>query len=556
MSCLSSSINWIKEYEKQIETGEAVVGDWIRRLYQLINDGLKSGEFKYSQQKADKAIFFVEKLCHHSKGRNDLIKLEPWQKSTISLIFGIVDKNGHRQFREIVIVMARKNGKTLFAAALAAYAAYLDGEYGAEIYCIAPKLEQADVAYSAIEQIIKKEPELKGLCKKTRAGLYIESTNTWIKKIAFNAKQSDGFNPHLTICDEIHAWPGDRGLKQYEAMRSGLGARCQPMIISISTAGYEVNGIYDELLSRSTRVLLGDSEEKRLLPILYMVDDVDKWEDINELKKASPNLGVSFTQEYLEDYIRVARQSKSSRVEFITKYCNIQQNSSVAMLDFPVVDKATEKDFELKDFAGYYGVGGIDLSQTIDLTAASMVVERDGELYVFCQFFMPEGRVAAGTEDDGVPYQLMVDQGLLTVSGDHHVNYRDVYDWFVTMVEVHNIRPLKIGYDRYSAHYLIDDLTAYGFHCDDVHQGENLMPVIKEFEGMIRDGRLHIGKNVLLKAHFLNVALKHNLELRRFRPVKISSRARIDGFVSVIDALTVRQKYYLEYEYLFSNEGR
>ena len=155
---------------------------------------------------------------------------------------------------------------------MATYAAYLDGEYGAEIYCLAPKLDQAEIVYDGIWQIIKNEPELDELCHRGRSGLYIEESNTWIKKIAFNAKKSDGFNPHVTICDEPHAWVGDAGLKQYEVMKSALGARRQPIIISISTAGYVNNGIYDELLARSTAVLKGSSRERRLLSILYMID--------------------------------------------------------------------------------------------------------------------------------------------------------------------------------------------------------------------------------------------------------------------------------------------
>lgn len=152
-----------------------------------------------------------------------------------------------------------ENGKTLFAAAIIAYCVYLDGEYGAKIFCVAPKLDQADLVYSAFWQTIQKEPELAELIRPRKADYYIESTNSSVKKIAFNAKKSDGFNPHLTVCDEIASWPGDQGLKQYEVMKSALGARKQPLILSISTSGYVNEGIYDELIKRSTRFLLGDS---------------------------------------------------------------------------------------------------------------------------------------------------------------------------------------------------------------------------------------------------------------------------------------------------------
>ena len=231
-----------------------------------------------------------------------------------------------------------------------------------------------------------------------------------------------------------------------------------------------------------------------------------------------------------------------------------KQNSSVAWLDYVVVDGAGIHA-KLEDFKDSYAVGGIDLSQTTDLTAASVVIERDGVLYAFAQFFMPANRLETAQAIDGVPYDIFVKQGIVKLSGENHVDYRDVYEWFSMLRDQYGIYILKIGYDRYSAQYLIDDLKNAGWQTDDVWQGENLAPVIREFEGVIKDGNFKIADNNLLKAHFLNVALKHNMETRKFRPVKIEQRARIDGFVSVIDALTVRQKYYNEIGEMLKNAG-
>ena len=175
------------------------------------------------------------------------------------------------------------------------------------------------------------------------------------------------------------------------------------------------------------------------------------------------------------------------------------------------------------------------------------------KLYAFTQFFMPRGRIEHLQATDGVPYDIFVKKGLITLSGENYVDYHDVYNWFTMLLEVYGIRPLKIGYDRYSAQYLITDMANYGFHMDDVYQGENLTPVIREFEGIIKDGNFKIADNNLLKTHFLNVALKHNMETRKFRPIKIEQRAHIDGFVSVIDAMTVRQKYWEECGELLKN---
>lgn len=527
---------------------------WVRLIYEIIIAGLERGEYFFNAKKANKAIKFIENFCHHCEGREDLLKMEVWQKACVSVIFGIVDADGLRVFREVFIVIGRKNGKTLFASAIIAYMAYLDGEYGAKIYCLAPKLDQAAIVYDNFYQMLKKEPELAELAKKRRSDIYIEDTNTVVKPLAFNAKKSDGFNPHLVVNDEVASWRGDGGLKQYEVMKSAIGARRQPLILSISTAGYENDGIYDELMKRSTAFLKGNSKERRLLPFLYMIDDVEKWNDIEELKKANPNMGVSVFPDFFREEIAVAEMSASKKAEFLTKYCNIKQNSSIAWLDAHIVEGATA-EITLEDFRHSYAVGGIDLSQTTDLTAATVIVERGGKLYAFTQFFMPANRVERATAIDGVPYDIFVKKGVVTLSGENYVDYKDVYNWFVMLKEKYEIYVLKVGYDRYSAQYLIDDMAAYGFHMDDVFQGENLAGVIREFEGILLDGNFKIPDNSLLKSHFLNVALKHNMETRKFRPVKIEQRARIDGFVSVIDAMTVRQKYYNEIGVMLKNAG-
>lgn len=535
---------YITEYNEAIRTKKVRVGKWIKKIYSLICEKIESNEYFFDAEKAEKAIEYIENFCHHSKGRNDLITLELWQKAAVSAMFGIVDENGVRIFREVFIVIARKNGKSLFASAIISYMAYIEDEYGQEIYCLAPKLEQANLVYDGFYQMIQLEPELAELARKRRSDIYISESNTVIKPIAFNAKKSDGFNPQLVVCDELAAWQGDAGLKQYEVMKSALGSRTQPMILSISTAGYVNDSIYDELMKRSTAFLLGNSNEKRLLPLLYMIDDVEKWSDLEELKKSNPNLGVSVSEDFYLEEIAVAEQSLSKKTEFLTKYCNIKQNSSVAWLPYEVIDALTGEKLDLNDFRECYCVGGIDLSQTTDLTACCIIIEKKGRLYVFAQFFMPRNKIDELQEREGVPYRIYEKQGLIKLSGDNYVDYNDCFEWFVRLVEEYHVYPLQIGYDRYSAQYLIQQMKAYGFHMDDVYQGENLTPVIYEAEGLMRDGKLRIGDNNLLKAHLLNTALKVNSESRRVRIIKIEQRCHIDGCAALLDTLTVRQKWF------------
>ena len=541
--------NWIFKYHEAIQKKEVIVGVWVRLCFEILTTGLLNGEWEFNEKKANKAIKFIENFCHHSEGRSDLLHLELWQKAIVSAIFGIMDKTtGYRQFREVFIIVARKNGKTLFAAAIAAYMTYVDGEYGAKVYFLAPKLDQADLVYDAFYQIVQSDDELDSITKKRRSDIYIKAFNTSVKKIAFNSKKSDGFNPQLVVNDEMEAWPGDQGLKQYEVMTSALGARKQPLIISIATAGYVNDGIFDELFKRATAFLKGNSREKRLLPFIYMIDDIEKWDSIEELKKSNPNLGVSVSAEYYLEQIEIARNSISKKVEFMTKFCNIKQNSAVAWLDYWDVMKCVheEKPLSLEDFKGCYCVGGIDLSRTTDLTAASIVINRDGINHIFTRFYMPQKRYEVAINEDNTPYNIYRERGFLFISGENQVDYKDVYNWFIELVKVYKIKPLKIGYDRYSANYLVEDLKTAGFHTDDVYQGPNLTPILHEFEGNLKDGLFDFGDNSMLAAHFLNVAVDINLNDSRMKPVKIEKRMRIDGAMSVFDALTMVSKYHNE----------
>ena len=561
--------NFIYSYYQGIVDGSIIVGKWIRLLFERLIHGMEDKEFDFDQKKANAVIEWVEEHCFHVEGPKapNRFELELWQKAILSAMFGIVDKEGHRQFREVVLVIGRKNGKSLFAASIANYLFQKDGGYGAKVFCLAPKLEQSEIIYWNTWLMTKLDPVLAEkrekveeerklshskveddptVPKKRVSDLYIPDTNSTLKKIAFSAKKSDGFNPSLTICDEIASWSGDQGLKQYEVMKSGMGARPEGMMLSCTTSGYINDSIYDELIKRSTRFLLGDSKEKRLLPFLYMIDDIEKWNDINELRKSNPNLGVSVTVDYLLEEIAIAEGSLSKKAEFLTKYCNVKQNSSQAWLSTQLVEKASGPPLNLEDFRSSYCVGGIDLSQTRDLTACNVVIEKNGELYVFSQFFLPAERIDEATERDGIPYSAYIQRGLLTASGDNFVDYHDVFNWFTRLVEEYEILPLQIGYDRYSAQYLVQDLTAYGFHMDDVFQGENLYPVIQEMQGMLEDGIVHIGDNDLLKMHLLNSAIKMSTERGRGKLVKVSPTLHIDGTAALLDALTVRQKWYGE----------
>ena len=299
-------------------------------------------------------------------------------------------------------------------------------------------------------------------------------------------------------------------------------------------------------MKRATRFLLGDSKEKKLLPFLYLIDDLDKWNDVNELRKSNPQLGISVPVDYMLEEIAVAENSLSKKSEFITKYCNIKQNSSLAWLESKDIENATGEPLDLEDFRGSYAVGGFDLSRTTDLTAACVVIEKNDKLHVFSKFFLPTEKIAELQKIDGVPSEIYIQRGLLKPSGENIIDYNDVYDWFRMLIEQYEIYPLKVGYDKYSASYLVQQMDSYGFHTDSVFQGFNLHPAITEFEGLLKDGKIDIGDNDLLKIHLYNSALKISTEKGRSRLVKVNPGVHIDGMAAILCSLIVRQKWYSE----------
>ena len=552
--------NAILAYYQGIRDGSIVVGRWVRMLYETIIEGLESKRWFFDQRKANNAIRFIERFCHHNKGplAPQRIRLSLWERAGISLIFGIVDEDGKRQFREVFWLVGRKQGKTLIASGIGNYMAYVGGEFGSEIYYLAPKLDQADLCFSAFEFNVDHEPDLKKRTKSTKyRGLYIQESNTTVKKLPFADKRSDGYNPQFFVADEISSWaPADRGLKQWEVMVSGTGARREPLGLAISSAGYENDGIFDELFKRGTAFLNGNSREQHLLPLLYMVDDPDKWDDINELRKSLPGLGESVSVKFILNEIDTAHESLSKAREFKVKYANLKQNSSMAWLSTHDIRKCFGNNLTYEDFRHTYALAGIDLSLAVDLTAAVVVIEKDGVSWFFTQFFMPENKVAEATARDGLPYEIYRQRGLLTVCGENTVDYHAVHDWYRMLEDEYEILVQRLGYDRYSASYLIQEMQEDGYICESVSQGSNLTGVLIDMEGMIKDGRLRCANdNDLMKIHMLDAALKMEDGTNRRRLIKVTPKAHIDGVAALSDAICMRHNYYEELEERLSNRG-
>ena len=552
--------NAILEYWRAINAGEVNVGKWIRLLYEVILEGLTDKRWYFNEQKANNAIAFIERFCHHFKGKlaPGRIKLELWQRASISLIFGVVDDKNRRQFREVAWYIGRKMGKSLVAAGCMEYIAFAAGEFGSEIYFLATKVDQADLSFSAFEFNYKHEPVLGKRVRSTKRGLVIDESNTLIKRLPFSDKTLDGLNPMAFLGDEASSWPAKKGLRVWEVMMSGTGAREEPLGMAISSGGYIPEGIYDELFARGTAFLNGNSREQHILPIFYMIDDIEKWNDLEELRKSLPGMGVSVSEEFIRSEIDIAEGSLSKKSEFITKYANLRQNPTVSWLTAAEVNGCFgDNQYTLEDFRHCYALTGIDLSITTDLTATVVLIERDGIVYFFAQFYMPKNVVEKAEDRDQIPYRKYIEQGYLIESGENQVDYHDCEAWYERLEREYEIIPLKNGYDKYTAAYLVQDLEENGLEMESVIQGPNLTGVIVDVEGMIRDKRLQSGnQNGLMKIHMIDSALKLDTISRRRQLVKIKDDAtvHIDGMAALLDAMCMRRNYYNDLEHLLRND--
>lgn len=547
---------YLQEFKQDIADGKYVLGQWMQLNIQYVEKCLSEGKCLYDPLKAEKKIRFIETQCRYVEGRSGPFLLESWQKYIVACIFGLVDEDGFRHFTEIVLIIGRKQGKSTFAAALEMTIAYTEPELGMQLYNLAPKLQQANIIYDQTLLMIAKNKTASKLGKKRRSDFYIAKTNTKISPLAFNSKKSDGFNPYFACFDEFAAWEGVKAVDMWNVMLSAQGGRHDPINLACSTANFIDGGLYDELFPRCTSVLLGTSEEENLLPFLFMIDDIQKWDDVQELKKALPNLGVSFFEKNLQKEIRKAHASPSYKNEFICKYCNIKMNTVAAWIPQEAIRLSQGDVIKPEDFQRMACVGGVDLSQTTDLTSACVVINFEGVNYVYSHFWIPAGRLKDLTERDNVDYSAMVSHGFLSLSGDKFVDYKDVTKWFVDLRKEYKLNILVIGYDRYSSTYFVDEMKQQGFLMDDVNQGTNLTPILTEFEGLIMQGLVQTGTNGLLQSHIRNTAIKREADGKRMRMLKISETKHIDGMAALIDALTVKSKYNDQYKWILEGNKK
>ena len=551
--------NPIREYWEQIESGQVVVGWKIRQTYKKLNDDLTdtNSEYYYSHTRANHVIEFIENYCRHSKGKlgGQPVVLELWEKALLAAVFGFIDIQDNRRCREAMLIVGKKNGKSLLASCVGLYLQVGDSEPGPEVYAVATKRDQAKIIWLEAKRMVRKSPVLrkriKALVSELDSGNYNDGV---FKPLASDSDTLDGLNIHGILMDEFHQWKNGRPL--YDIMADGVSAREQPLNFMTSTAGTIREDIYDQKYEEAERVINGYFDEggykdERFLAFIYELDKRDEWLDPAMWPKANPGLGTIKNRKTLADKVEKAKNNHLLIRNLVCKDFNIRETSSEAWLPFE--DLNNTATFDVAKLKPRYGIGGADLSATTDLTAASVLfmVPDDPVIYHLQMFWLPEDLLDKRTREDKIPYDVWRDQGLLRTCPGNSVHAKYVTEWFLEVMHEHGIYIPWVGYDSWSAKYWVGEMATYfgSAAMVPVIQGKKtLSGPMKKLGADLGSKLINYNNNPITKWCLTNTAVEIDKN-NNIQPAKgTSQRRRIDGTAAMLNAYVVLQDKIADYK--------
>ena len=553
-------MTYIEEYYKWIQDNPDKVCQKIKKQYAKLVDNLKKEQkvtfvnkgveethtYIFDERKSLRCIHFIEKYCKQSKGRwaGKPLKLELFQKAMLQALFGFVDKEtGLRKYKKTIFFVARKNGKSVLDSAIATYMLTKDNEGGAEIYSVATKREQSKIVWEESKRMIKKSPILAKRIRCLIGGIYYDANDSYFRALASDSNSLDGLNAHLVIADEVHAWK-DKNL--LDVMYDSMSARTQPILLETSTMGTIRQNVFDIEYDYASQVIDGAIQDETLLPIIYELDEEKEWTNEECWYKANPALGNIKSIKDLREKVERAKANPIELVNLLCKDFNIRQNTINAWLTFD--DLNNEKIYN--DWKDTYCIAGVDLSSTTDLTCATLLGVKNGEIRVKQMYWIPTNSLEKKVKDDRIPYDKWLKAGWLRLSGDSKIDYHDVTQWFLEEVRENDLRPLYVGYDSWNAEYWKIEMAGLGFNMVEVRQGAKTMSTpMKIMKADLIEKKINYNNNPILKWCLSNTTIKMDSN-ENIQPDKEKSRQRIDGAVSLIDAYCIfvdKQQEYLNY---------
>lgn len=540
----------------------------------------QESRWEFRNDLAHHVINFIEDYCVTSKGAAKPLKLELFQKAGISLMFGWVEKDTNiRKHRINHFIVGRKNGKSTLASAIALYLLFADGEYGAEIYSVATKRDQAKIIWEEAGKMIRKSPKLKKLARTLHSNIYNDLNEGSFTPLGRDSKTLDGLNPSGALMDEIEAWTD---MNMYDVIVDGTAARDNWFVMLTSTAGPVRHSVWDNLYQEGEDQInayaKGEEINERALFLIYELDKKQEWKDPTNWSKANPALGTIKNIEDLETKVNLAKRNPRRVNNLVMKDFNIPETDESSWLNLEDIINRTElnwdeelKKFEVVDYiysgdevatqSRYvkpkYGIGGFDLSETTDLTAASVIfqVENDPRIYMIQMYWIPEDLLEKRIEEDKVPYGIWRDQGYLRTTSGNRIDYKEITKWFSEVQQKYNLYLLHIGYDGWSASYLVEEMAShFGKNTmEEVRQGvKTLSNPMRLLEADLRSKRFVYGGNPIFEWCTTNVKVKEDTN-GNIQPTKDRGKnVRIDGFASTLDAYVALERNRENYERMVS----
>lgn len=551
------SYNPILEYWYKIKNKQEIVSDKVRRVYKkLVTDiGSTKSEWEYNANRANHAIEFVENFCKHSKGKmgGKPFLLELWQKAMTAALFGFVHKiDGIRKYREFMLIVARKNGKSAWGSAIALYLMVADNEPGPEIVSAATKKDQAKIIWSEAKRMVKKSPILSKRIRTLVAEMISDFNDGSFKPLSSDSNTLDGLNVHCSLIDELHAIE-DKNL--YDVIVDGMTAREQPISIITTTAGTVREGIFDIKYEEAERIINSYDDpdvrtDERVLPIIYELDKREEWTEESCWRKANPGLGTIKNLDQLRSKVEKAKENPMLVKNLLTKDFNIRETSTEAWLTFEQLNNVAK--FDISVLKPSYGIGGCDLSSTTDLTAAKVIfmVPDDPHIYVKQMYWLPEDLLEQRSKEDDIPYDLWHEQELLRTTPGNSVHYKYVTQWFLEIRDELGIYLPWIGYDRWSANYWVEEMEGY-FGKEamvPVAQGKQTLSSPMKLLGADLESKLvNYNNNPIDKWCLSNTAIDIDKNLN-IQPNKTKNqRRRIDGTAALLNAYVILQEKRNDY---------
>lgn len=542
-------MNYLIEYVNEINNGNIIVGRELKtELDKLILD-LDNPKYIFDEEPGRLRIDFIERFCKHTKSPFNGMPfiLELWEKAFLQVAYGFKYKDtGLRRFNEVILLIARKNGKTTFVAGID-LAEFFLSRGGVDIVCASNTNDQASILFEEINNMREHSSSLSKPKRSRKNIFYIYSpkNKNKIKKLSGQSRNLDGFNIEVGCIDEVHEMTDS---KIYDAIKQSQSTKEEPLIFIISTEGKVVEGFLDNKLSYCRKMLKGEIEDERLLPWLYTQDSQEEiFKDKRTWQKSNPSLGKVKSSTYLEDIMNKAKNDLATRVTMLCKDFNIKQLEAGSWLTFDELDNSTK--FDIEDLRDSYAIGGVDLSSTTDLTASVLLVIKNGKKYVIPHFFMPRDVLEKRMQEDSVPYDIWVKKGYITLSEGSQNDFTKVTEWFKEMVWTYGIRPLWVGYDPWNSKYWIDEMDDAGFTMEKVRQGVyTLSEPMKQLEADLKNKLVIYDNNPVLKWCLSNTQAKVDVN-GNIQPCKLNSKyKRIDGAVALIIAYAVLNNYKKDYE--------